>query len=65
MHDERQSHAAEDAGPSEPRSADGRDDADLAESCATERESMTPRQTADCAGADLATLYDNEEDGGS
>ncbi len=35
------------------------------ELCETERDSLSPRQTADCAGADLAELYENEEDGGS
>ncbi len=35
------------------------------EACEHEREEMTPRQTADCAGADIAQAYENEEDGGS
>lgn len=33
--------------------------------CETDRDSLSPRETADCAGADLAELYENEEDGGS
>ncbi|MDA3937060.1 MAG: hypothetical protein PF636_09475 [Actinomycetota bacterium] len=33
--------------------------------CRTDRQALTPRQTADCAGNDLAELYENEEDGGS
>lgn len=41
------------------------DDRELRERCETERENMTPRETADCAGSDLSGLYDNEEDGGS
>ncbi len=35
------------------------------EKCQKERESLTPHETADCAGTDLAELYENEEDGGS
>ncbi len=65
VHDRQQPHAAADTESGDSKSADERDVADLEEACATERESMTPRQTADCAGADLARLYDNEEDGGS
>ncbi|MHB1340505.1 MAG: hypothetical protein ACYC77_05660 [Coriobacteriia bacterium] len=37
----------------------------LRERCATERDTMAPRETADCAGTDLAEEYENEEDGGS
>lgn len=36
----------------------------IAEEC-EDREALTARQTADCAGADLASAYENEEDGGS
>lgn len=35
------------------------------ERCATDRESLTPKETADCAGSELADRYENEEDGGS
>ncbi len=38
---------------------------DLREKCANDRDALSPRQTADCAGTDLAELYENEEDGGS
>jgi uncharacterized protein (DUF2249 family) len=33
--------------------------------CEQERESLTAKETADCAGTDLADSYENEEDGGS
>jgi hypothetical protein len=38
---------------------------DTTEACATDREALEPRATADCAGQDLMKEYDNEEDGGS
>lgn len=38
---------------------------ELREKCQNDRDSLSPRQTADCAGSDLAELYENEEDGGS
>lgn len=38
---------------------------DLRARCAHDRDAMTPRETADCAGTDLAEQYENEEDGGS
>ncbi len=41
------------------------DMADLREKCQSDRDSLSPRETADCAGSDLAELYENEEDGGS
>lgn len=37
----------------------------LHERCADERETMTPQETADCAGASLAEEFEREEDGGS
>ncbi len=41
-------------------------DADvLAERCAHERDRLTPHETADCAGARTAELYERDEDGGS
>ena len=40
-------------------------DDDLLEKCGTDRESLTPKETADCAGMELSELYENEEDGGS
>ena len=33
--------------------------------CELERESLSPKETSDCAGAELADAYENEEDGGS
>ena len=41
------------------------EDDELREKCRTDRSTLTPRQTADCAGSDLAESYENEEDGGS
>ncbi len=35
------------------------------EVCETDRASLTAHETADCAGAELADAYENEEDGGS
>jgi hypothetical protein len=52
--------AAESAG-----SVDEEDAVSVSDRCDSDRESMTPRETADCAGSDLAKEYDNEEDGGS
>ena len=49
-----------------PASGGVDDDIDtLRERCKTERDTMAPRETADCAGTDLAEEYENEEDGGS
>jgi hypothetical protein len=33
--------------------------------CEQERDALTAKETADCAGTDLADSYENEEDGGS
>ncbi|GEM_PF-2014011 len=49
--------------PNTPAPAE--DDDEFHERCRTDRESLSPRESADCAGADLAELYENEEDGGS
>lgn len=43
----------------------GEDDETFRERCDTQPGTLTPRESADCAGADLAELYENEEDGGS
>jgi hypothetical protein len=43
----------------------GEDDDAFRERCGSHPETLTPRESADCAGADLAELYENEEDGGS
>jgi hypothetical protein len=40
-------------------------DQDTIEKCATEREDLSPKETALCAGLSLAELSENEEDGGS
>jgi hypothetical protein len=41
------------------------DRAEFLRKCDTERDTLTPRETSDCAGAELAEEYENEEDGGS
>ena len=41
------------------------EDKDLHERCDSDREALTPKETAQCAGQELADLYENEEDGGS
>jgi len=41
------------------------DEESFRERCDSDLESLSPKETADCAGADLAELYENEEDGGS
>ena len=38
---------------------------EIRERCEEDRESLTSKETADCAGTDLADSYENEEDGGS
>ena len=40
-------------------------DDELASRCSDGRGSLTPKETADCAGQELSELYENEEDGGS
>ncbi len=40
-------------------------DEGLHERCETDRGGLTPKETADCAGLELAEHYENEEDGGS
>jgi len=41
------------------------EDENLRDRCESDRESLTPKESADCAGAEIAELYENEEDGGS
>ena len=41
------------------------DTAEFLRRCDTERDTMTPKETSDCAGVELAEAYENEEDGGS
>jgi hypothetical protein len=49
-----------------PESAAGGENRDeFLERCETERDTMTPKETSDCAGAEIADAYENEEDGGS
>lgn len=43
----------------------GDDEDELSRRCSEERDTLTPHETADCAGSKLAELYENEEDGGS
>lgn len=43
----------------------GDDEDELVRRCHDERDQLTPHETADCAGAALTELYENEEDGGS
>ncbi|MBA4370453.1 MAG: hypothetical protein C0418_02605 [Coriobacteriaceae bacterium] len=38
---------------------------EVSELCDGDRDELTAKQTAECAGAELAELYENEEDGGS
>jgi hypothetical protein len=61
-HDEREPLAREPLGsaPETPAAA-----TDILARCESDRQSMSPRETADCAGVDLAERYENEEDGGS
>jgi len=50
-------------GPTVP--VPGEDEDALASRCADERDTMLPKETADCAGVSLTEQYENEEDGGS
>jgi hypothetical protein len=43
----------------------GDDSDELEERCRDERQGLTPKETASCAGMDLVREYENEEDGGS
>jgi hypothetical protein len=38
---------------------------ELEERCHDDREDLTPKETASCAGMELVREYENEEDGGS
>jgi hypothetical protein len=61
----------DDLGPDDDRwdkPASGGPDEDrqqLRDRCTDERETMTPQETADCAGTALAEEFEGEEDGGS
>lgn len=46
--------------PNVPASDEG-----VSERCRTQRADLTPKETAQCAGVELAELTENEEDGGS
>ena len=49
-----------------PESATPGDDREeLRRRCDVERDTMTPKETSDCAGSEIADEYENEEDGGS
>jgi hypothetical protein len=41
------------------------DNEEMSDRCRDDREQMTSKETADCAGMDLVREYENEEDGGS
>lgn len=61
-HEEAQRRAREALGgvPETPAAEEG-----LLERCQADRSSLTPKETAECAGLELAESYENEEDGGS
>jgi hypothetical protein len=63
----REHEHVEGLGPEDmPPSAGSEEDREeLRRRCDDERETMTPRDTADCAGTSLAEEYEREEDGGS
>ncbi len=46
--------------PDMPASGEG-----VMDRCRTERDDLTPKETAHCAGVELAERTENEEDGGS
>lgn len=41
------------------------EDGDVRRKCDDERDSLSPRESADCAGLGLVEAFENEEDGGS
>ena len=45
--------------------AAGEEHDELLRRCETERDTLSPKETSDCAGAEIADAYENEEDGGS
>jgi len=51
------------AGPSVP--VPGGDEDALIKRCTEDRDKLTPHETADCVGAEIAEKYLNDEDGGS
>lgn len=61
MHDE----SAPDSprGPEVPVPVEDADE--LRRRCREERDTLTPHETADCAGAEYVERYENEEDGGT
>ena len=52
-------------GPRPPIPVPGGDEDELVRKCREERDELTRHEKADCAGASMAELYENEEDGGS
>ncbi len=48
-----------------PRVPLSEDNEELADRCQDDREGMTGKETADCAGIEYVREYENEEDGGS
>lgn len=43
----------------------GEDHDEFMNRCETDRDSLSPRETSDCAGMEIAEAFENEEDGGS
>lgn len=52
----------DDERPAVPLSSDSEA---LQERCKDDRDELTPKETASCAGMELVREYENEEDGGS
>ncbi len=48
-----------------PRSATADESGDYRRRCESERDTMSPMETSDCAGVQIADAYENEEDDGS
>lgn len=63
-HDER-NNAGQPLGGAPDSAAGGEDAEDFLRRCESERDTMSPKETSDCAGAEIADAYENEEDGGS
>ena len=43
----------------------GGDEDETSRRCAEERDELSPKETADCAGLKTSEIYESEEDGGS
>jgi hypothetical protein len=64
MDDERNT-AGSSTGENPESTPSGPEREELLRRCETERDTMSPKETSDCAGSELADAYENEEDGGS